>query len=189
MPCRYEGTGRSLSLKLIQQLRSEGAKLSSGQDGQGSAGLGRTFREVQLQEPIRCAATVLSFLPLPRSACTALTYIAVRPWQHCCHSLPCQIVCKRCCEEDLHSLSMPFSEDGVMSRYGAGDKVEAWLNDLLCLDAAEHIPPPPPQLPHPSDCELYYVERDTLFSYHKVLFPILAPSVPGSQCHHQSFTC
>ena len=56
-----------------------------------------------------------------------------------------------------------------MSRYGAGDKVEAWLNDLLCLDAAEHIPPPPPQLPHPSDCELYYVERDTLFSYHKVL--------------------
>lgn len=54
--CRYEGTGRSLSLKLIQQLRSEGAKLASGQAGQaeqGSAGLGRTFREVQLQEPIR----------------------------------------------------------------------------------------------------------------------------------------
>ena len=47
--------------------------------------------------------------------------------------------------------------------------MEAWLNDLLCLDAAEHIPPPPPQLPHPSDCELYYVERDTLFSYHKVV--------------------
>lgn len=52
---RYEGTGRSLSLKLIQQLRSEGAKLSSGQDGQGIAGMGRTFREVQLQEPIRSA--------------------------------------------------------------------------------------------------------------------------------------
>ncbi len=53
-------------------------------------------------------------------------------------------------------------------RYGPGDKVEAWLNDLLCLNAAEHIPKPPPQLPHPSDCELYFVERDTLFSYHKV---------------------
>ena len=51
--------------------------------------------------------------------------------------------------------------------------MEAWLNDLLCLDAAEHIPPPPPQLPHPSDCELYYVERDTLFSYHKVILRII----------------
>ena len=58
--------------------------------------------------------------------------------------------------------------------------MEAWLNDLLCLDAAEHIPPPPPQLPHPSDCELYYVERDTLFSYHKVLFLI-----PCSVCARQ----
>ena len=59
--------------------------------------------------------------------------------------------------------------------------MEAWLNDLLCLDAAEHIPPPPPQLPHPSDCELYYVERDPLFSYHKVLFLI-----PCSFCARQS---
>lgn len=24
-----------------------------------------------------------------------------------------------------------------------------------------------PRLPHPSECELYYVNRDTLFSYHK----------------------
>ena len=47
--------GHLLPLKLIQQLRSEGAKLSSGQDGQGIAGMGRTFREVQLQEPIRSA--------------------------------------------------------------------------------------------------------------------------------------
>lgn len=56
MICRYEGTGRSLSLKLIQQLRSEGAKLSSlqsGQEGHEAAATGRTFREVQLQEPIR----------------------------------------------------------------------------------------------------------------------------------------
>ena len=75
MPCRYEGTGRSLSLKLIQQLRSEGAKLSSGQDRQGSAGLGRTFREVQLQEPIRCTLN-LFFISLvasqPHSVCSVL---------------------------------------------------------------------------------------------------------------------
>ena len=47
----YEGTGRSLSLKLLQQLRVEGAKLASG-DNPGAGG-GRTLREVQLQEPIR----------------------------------------------------------------------------------------------------------------------------------------
>ena len=47
----YEGTGRSLSLKLIQQLRVEGARLSSRESDASS--LGRTFREVQLQEPIR----------------------------------------------------------------------------------------------------------------------------------------
>lgn len=46
----YEGTGRSLSLKLLHQLRSEGAKLSSKEGGNSG---GRTLREVQLQEPIR----------------------------------------------------------------------------------------------------------------------------------------
>eukprot|EP00891_Asterochloris_glomerata_P009605 jgi/Astpho2/9605/Aster-03877 len=101
----YEGTGRSLSLKLLQQLRAEGAKLSSGQGKETSLTAGnRTFREVQLQEPIR---------------------------------------------------------------YAAGDKVESWLHELLCLDAAEHIPKLPARLPHPSECDLYYINRDTLFSYHK----------------------
>ena len=54
------GTGRSLSLKLISQLRDEGAKLASGKKaaeasggGGGGGSLARTFREVQLQEPIR----------------------------------------------------------------------------------------------------------------------------------------
>lgn len=107
----YEGTGRSLSLKLIEQLRTEGAKLSSGQGkdaeagGGGGMGLGgRRFREVQLQEPIR---------------------------------------------------------------YAAGDKVESWLLELLCLNAAEHVPKLPARLPHPTECDLYYINRDTLFSYHK----------------------
>ena len=57
---RYEGTGRSLSLKLLQQLRAEGAVLSSsdakrGGAAEGGGAGGRTFREVQLQEPIRYA--------------------------------------------------------------------------------------------------------------------------------------
>jgi N-acetyltransferase 10 len=104
----YEGTGRSLSLKLIQQLREQGAKVAaSAPSGAGSGpgtGAGRTFREVTLTEPIR---------------------------------------------------------------YAAGDPVESWLHGALCLDAATHLPKPPARLPHPSDCELFFVERDTLFSYHK----------------------
>lgn len=52
----YEGTGRSLSLKLIQQLREQaaggGAKAAGGGAGGGGA-VGRTFREVTLDEPIR----------------------------------------------------------------------------------------------------------------------------------------
>ena len=107
----YEGTGRSLSLKLIQQLRTQGAQLSSGagkgaEDGAsaGNTGTARTFREIILHEPIR---------------------------------------------------------------YSLGDPVERWLNDLLCLDAAEHTPSLPSRLPHPDECDLYYVERDTLFSGHK----------------------
>lgn len=56
---RYEGTGRSLSLKLLQQLRAEGAKAgaagraSGASASEGAGASGRTFREVQLQEPIR----------------------------------------------------------------------------------------------------------------------------------------
>jgi hypothetical protein len=45
--------------------------------------------------------------------------------------------------------------------------VESWLHSVLCLDAATHLPRPPAKLPHPSSCELFYVERDTLFSFHK----------------------
>ncbi|PNW85567.1 hypothetical protein CHLRE_03g192850v5 [Chlamydomonas reinhardtii] len=115
----YEGTGRSLSLKLIQQLREQGAKISAGDNKAGSKAAGgadgtaapiangtsgRTFREVHLGEPIR---------------------------------------------------------------YAPGDPIESWLHELLCLDAGSHMPKPPPRLPHPSDCELFFVERDTLFSYHK----------------------
>lgn len=52
-------------------------------------------------------------------------------------------------------------------RYAPGDPVEAWLHELLCLDAGQHLPKVPARLPHPSDCELFAVERDTLFSYHR----------------------
>jgi N-acetyltransferase 10 len=106
----YEGTGRSLSLKLIAQLRQASAKATASAapesaSGGGAVATGRTLREVNLEEPIR---------------------------------------------------------------YGPGDAVEQWLSQLLCLDAADHAPRVPPTLPHPDDCELFYVERDALFSGHRV---------------------
>lgn len=114
----YEGTGRSLSLKLIKQLREQSVSLSSSESGgvlisrDGSKNTetnpakqtGRKLREVKLSVPIR---------------------------------------------------------------YAENDKIEKWLHDLLCLAD------PPQQskqsgCPHPSSCELYYVNRDTLFSFHPV---------------------
>ena len=51
-------------------------------------------------------------------------------------------------------------------RYAAGDAVESWLHSLLCLDAAAALPTSVGGCPHPSECELYWVDRDALFSYH-----------------------
>ena len=51
-------------------------------------------------------------------------------------------------------------------RYADKDPVEKWLNDLLCLDATE-VPRIISGTPLPELCDLYYVHRDTLFSYHK----------------------
>ncbi|RKP21486.1 ribosome biogenesis ATPase [Rozella allomycis CSF55] len=84
----YEGTGRSLSLKLIKQLRENSN--------------GKVLKEVTLDEPIR---------------------------------------------------------------YSLNDPIEKWLNGLLCLDS--QIPPKTTAgCPHPDECELFYVNRDTLFSFH-----------------------
>ncbi|KAK9326295.1 GNAT acetyltransferase 2-domain-containing protein [Lipomyces orientalis] len=127
----YEGTGRSLSLKLIRQLREQSRTVSVKRENSSSAngsaivdrsgkestrfrdnasGIGsRTLREIELNEPIR---------------------------------------------------------------YAPGDPVEKWLNKLLCLDAT--LPQSissaggKKRFPHPTECQLYYVNRDTLFSYHPV---------------------
>ena len=57
-------------------------------------------------------------------------------------------------------------------RYSSGDGVETWLHELLCLDATSAESMSRLSLtkgcPHPSECELYCVNRDALFSYHKV---------------------
>lgn len=113
----YEGTGRSLSLKLIQQLREQSVSNNSNiakdteivsRDHKSINVIqGRSLKEVVLSEPIR---------------------------------------------------------------YAPGDKIEKWLNKLLCLDAtiSKNTTFATKGTPHPSKCELYYVNRDTLFSYHPV---------------------
>lgn len=98
----YEGTGRSLSLKLIEQLRQQSA--DSG-NSKGSDSMGRrTLREISLEEPIR---------------------------------------------------------------YAPGDPVEKWLNKLLCLDASVSKKSSHHGMPNPEDCNLYYINRDALFSFHE----------------------
>ncbi|KAM8891729.1 RNA cytidine acetyltransferase [Spinachia spinachia] len=105
----YEGTGRSLSLKLIQQLRQQSADSQ-----QNMSAKNRTI------DTERLAAA-----------------------------------------RSLHEVSLHES-----IRYAPGDAVEKWLNDLLCLDCL-NIPRLISGCPLPQTCDLYYVNRDTLFCYHK----------------------
>ncbi|CAI4230919.1 unnamed protein product [Auanema sp. JU1783] len=98
----YEGTGRSLSLKLLQQLREQ----SSGalKKDKGITSKGRKLHEMTMEESIR---------------------------------------------------------------YKPGDEIEKWLNRVLCLDACNSAQRLSAGTPSPADCELFYVNRDTLFSFHK----------------------
>uniref|UniRef100_A0A6J0SQ24 RNA cytidine acetyltransferase n=1 Tax=Pogona vitticeps TaxID=103695 RepID=A0A6J0SQ24_9SAUR len=105
----YEGTGRSLSLKLIQQLRQQSAQAQASITAENKMtttaklSSARTLHEVSLQESIR---------------------------------------------------------------YAPGDPVEKWLNELLCLDCL-NITRIISGCPVPESCDLYYVNRDTLFCYHR----------------------
>lgn len=100
----YEGTGRSLSLKLLQQLEEQSRMPKQTQNMPVDGSLsGRVFKKVDLSESIR---------------------------------------------------------------YASGDPIESWLNGLLCLDVTNYIPPIT-RFPLHNECELYYVNRDTLFSYHR----------------------
>ena len=113
----YEGTGRSLSLKLLQQLRKDTAAAATAAAAAASAAggaaavatpaAGRALREVVLETPIR---------------------------------------------------------------YAPGDPVEAWLDAVLCMNAADvtFSGAAGVACPVPSTCELYSVDRDALFSFNPV---------------------
>jgi N-acetyltransferase 10 len=51
-------------------------------------------------------------------------------------------------------------------RYNPDDSIEKWLTSLLCLDV-QAIPHLSSGCPTPDMCELYYIDRDALFSYHR----------------------
>jgi len=54
-------------------------------------------------------------------------------------------------------------------RYGVKDPIELWLNNLLCLDSnSSKNLKLNSGAPAPNSCELYSVDRDALFSYHKL---------------------
>ncbi|CAL8359457.1 unnamed protein product [Lota lota] len=105
----YEGTGRSLSLKLIQQLRQQSADSQQNMSAENKS-----------TNTVRIASA-----------------------------------------RSLHEVSLHES-----IRYSPGDAVEKWLNELLCLDCL-NIPRLISGCPLPQTCDLYYVNRDTLFCYHK----------------------
>lgn len=120
----YEGTGRSLSVKLIQQLRNECQRVDPTSNGAVTAN--KPFREVGKSLQLMNKSRLLYEISLKEAI-----------------------------------------------RYANGDSVEAWLNNLLCLDCGEKLAAAPTSdsalggiAPAPDLCQLYYVNRDTLFAYH-----------------------
>lgn len=136
----YEGTGRALSLKLIQQLRTQqGAYQAAAAHQAGAAVAGAKSKKGERQlheERWKVAAEAAA------SFSSASSHGAAR------------------------SLSEIKLE--VPIRYGQGDPIEKWLNNLLCLDSVTHSTRLVSVMPAPRDCELFMVNRDALFSCHSM---------------------
>lgn len=145
----YEGTGRALSLKLIKELRDSSGKGRSAADAAKFAssdivGSASNKGEAKVHEKRWAAAN--------EAAKTAVSG-SDGPLKEL-------------------ELSHPI-------RYSLGDPVERWLNNLLCLDCDSFdynntLSSTDTSLalkggaPAPAECELYHVNRDALFSYHRL---------------------
>lgn len=148
----YEGTGRALSLKLIKELRDSGGK-------------------------------GLSALDAAKFASADIVGAASNKGEAKVHE-------KRWAAESEAAKGVTSGKNGPLKelelshpiRYSLGDPVERWLNNLLCLDCDSFdynntLGNPDSNkdslalkggAPAPAECELYHVNRDALFSYHRL---------------------
>lgn len=159
----YEGTGRALSLKLIKELRDLNAKDRGGTGAIDAAreasasiiGASSKKGEAKVHEKrwaAESAAAKVTTAPTSSGSGGPLREL---------------------------DLSHPI-------RYSLGDPIEAWLNSLLCLNCdsfdynntlGRNVTPNNASnnemelkggAPAPAECELYHVNRDALFSYHRL---------------------
>jgi N-acetyltransferase 10 len=134
----YEGTGRALSLKLIKELR----------DLKGRTG-------------VKDAADAAANSIIGAKTNTGEAKVHEERWAAAASAAADATGNKNSPLREIE-LSTPI-------RYSSGDPVESWLNKLLCLDCASAgAMDLVGGAPAPSDCELYHVDRDALFSYHKL---------------------
>ena len=136
----YEGTGRALSLKLIKELRER-----------------KGGRQAEIQAAKAAAAGVVG-----STSNKGEFKVHEQRWAAAAaaHS-----------SGGADTLVGPLREVELITpiRYGAKDPIESWLNKLLCLEcgAAADLTLNG-GAPAPGTCELYSVDRDALFSYHKL---------------------
>lgn len=141
----YEGTGRALSLKLIQQLRTQqSASVAAAAQQAGASVAGdskmrkgeKKLHENRWKVAAEAAANYASLGGGASGSSSARILTEI-------------------------TLETPI-------RYAVNDPVEKWLNGLLCLDVLKNSTRIVSSLPAPKDCELYFVDRDALFSYHSL---------------------
>jgi len=135
----YEGTGRALSLKLIKELRES-----------------KGGRQAALQAASAAAGAIVGAQSNKGDA-----KVHEKRWAAAAAAV----------SSNEDTLVGPLREMELITpiRYASNDPIESWLNKLLCLDCGSSA-----NLklnggaPAPSSCELYSVDRDALFSYHKL---------------------
>lgn len=135
----YEGTGRALSLKLIKELRES-----------------KGGRSAELQAANAAAGSIVGATSNKGNA-----KVHEKRWAAAAAAV----------STSGDTLDGPLREMELITpiRYASNDPIESWLNKLLCLDCGSSA-----NLklnggaPAPSSCELYSVDRDALFSYHRL---------------------
>jgi N-acetyltransferase 10 len=142
----YEGTGRSLSLKLISQLRQSADRSAKGATEGGWRTNEHMFKN-NLRDKMELAAD--KGKGASAAALAAGNVKAASGGGAGARQLR-EIV-----------LSEPI-------RYAGGDPVEAWLNRTLCLDATDAKQQLTRGTPPPAATELFAVDRDVLLSHHSV---------------------